>query len=56
MGGRRWTRARREKYRIVITEKDRERLPETFPALVARLDWQLGEEDAWVPVIESVFS
>lgn len=48
--------ARREGCRIVITEKDRERLPDTFPALVARLDWQLEKEDAWVPVIESVFS
>lgn len=50
------TRAQREKYRIVVTEKDRERLPETFPALVARLAWHVGEEGSWVPVIESVFS
>lgn len=48
--------ARREGCRIVITEKDRERLPETFPALVARLEWQLEKEEPWVPVIESVFS
>ncbi len=41
---------------VVITEKDRERLPEDFPALVARLDWQLEKEDVWAPVIESVFS
>lgn len=48
--------ARREGRRVVITEKDRERLPETFPALVARLDWILKEEEPWVSVIESVFS
>lgn len=41
---------------VVITEKDRERLPEDFPALVARLDWQPEKEDVWAPVIESVFS
>jgi tetraacyldisaccharide 4'-kinase len=49
-------RARREERRIVITEKDRERLPEDFPALVARLEWRVKEEAQWAPVIDSVFS
>lgn len=49
-------RARRDGRRLVVTEKDLERLPEAFPALVARLDWQMKEEDAWAPVIDSVFS
>jgi len=49
-------RARREGRRLVVTEKDLERLPEAFPALVARLDWQMKEEGAWASVIESVFS
>lgn len=49
-------RARRENCRIVVTEKDRERLPESFPALVAGLDWEMKKEESWVSVIESVFS
>jgi tetraacyldisaccharide 4'-kinase len=48
-------RARREERRVVVTEKDWERLPETFPALVARLEWELPEEE-WPTWIESVFS
>jgi tetraacyldisaccharide 4'-kinase len=49
-------KASREGCRVVVTEKDRERLPESFPALVARLEWHLLEEVPWVSVIESVFS
>ncbi len=48
-------RARREERRVVVTEKDRERLPELFPAIVARLEWECLEE-GWNPWIESVFS
>jgi tetraacyldisaccharide 4'-kinase len=33
-------RARREGRRLVVTEKDRQRLPADFPCLVARLDWE----------------
>lgn len=49
-------RARRDGCRVIVTEKDRERLPATFPALVARLDWDVEKEGSWVSVIESVFS
>jgi tetraacyldisaccharide 4'-kinase len=49
-------RARRDGCRVIVTEKDRERLPAAFPALVARLDWNLEKEGSWVSVIESVFS
>jgi tetraacyldisaccharide 4'-kinase len=41
--------------RIVVTEKDAQRLPPDFPAAVARLDWRWEGEDPWGPVIESVF-
>jgi tetraacyldisaccharide 4'-kinase len=49
-------RARREGRRIVVTEKDMERLPEDFPALVARLTWKVLDDSLWPSVIESVFS
>lgn len=49
-------RAQRDGCRLVVTEKDRERLPDTYPVLVARLDWVLEKEESWGSVIESVFS
>lgn len=57
---REWTdalkKARQAGRRVIVTEKDLERLPEDFPALVARLDWEPEKEGPWLSVIESVFS
>lgn len=49
-------RAVREGRRVIVTEKDRERIPPGFSPWVARLEWRVLEEDAWVSEIESVFS
>ncbi len=49
-------RAQREHRRVIVTEKDRERLPAGFSPWVARLDWHVNEEETWVSEIESVFS
>jgi tetraacyldisaccharide 4'-kinase len=48
-------KARRDERRVVVTEKDRERLPDKFPVLVARLEWEL-QQKGWSSWIESVFS
>lgn len=41
--------------RVVVTEKDWQRLPPDFPAVVARLTLRWDGEDPWASVIESVF-
>lgn len=48
-------RARLESRTLVTTEKDAQRLPEGFPALVARLDLD-WEDTAWTFVVDSVFA
>lgn len=45
--------ARRENRRLVVTEKDWQRLPPDFPAVVARLDLKWDGEDPWDSVIAS---
>ena len=49
-------RARAEGRRLVVTEKDAQRLPSDFPALVAEVNWRWEGEDPWGSWIESVFS
>jgi tetraacyldisaccharide 4'-kinase len=58
-------RARRENRRLVVTEKDWQRLPPDFPCWVARLDWEpeappavrgKGRGLSWIHVVDSVFS
>lgn len=46
--------AGRDGRRVVVTEKDWQRLPSDFPAVVARLDLRWDGEDPWASVIESV--
>lgn len=47
--------ARRAGLRVVTTEKDWQRLPPDFPAVVARLDLRWEGEDPWASAIESAF-
>ncbi|MBK8872181.1 MAG: tetraacyldisaccharide 4'-kinase [Elusimicrobia bacterium] len=49
-------RAEREHRRVIVTEKDRDRLPPGFSPWVARLDWHVVKEEMWASEIESVFS
>lgn len=46
--------ARRAGGRVIVTEKDWQRLPPDFPAVVARLNLRWDGEDPWSSVIESV--
>jgi len=48
--------AHREGRRLIVTEKDRERLPDDFPGIVTHLNWDVDQEALWKPVIASVFS
>ncbi len=45
--------AERDRRRLVVTEKDWQRLPAYFPAVVARLDLTWDGEDPWDSVIAS---
>lgn len=48
--------ARAEGRRLIVTEKDAQRLPSNFPALVAEVNWRWEGEDPWDAWIESAFS
>ena len=45
--------AGRDRRRLIVTEKDWQRLPPDFPAVVARLDLKWDGEDPWDSVIAS---
>lgn len=45
--------AGRDRRRLIVTEKDWQRLPPDFPAVVARLDLEWDGEDPWDSVIAS---
>jgi tetraacyldisaccharide 4'-kinase len=44
-------RAEREGREVIVTEKDRQRLPEDFPCRAARLSWIPEEDPAWTKLL-----
>jgi tetraacyldisaccharide 4'-kinase len=49
-------RARAEERSVVVTEKDRARLPADFPCETVRLEWVPEESPEWLEKIESAIS